>query len=206
MKKIVLLTLLFCIFLITACTQDVKENVAKQDAEETVTTQDVEDKVTKMEKFFSKKGMIFKIIDYELPKIQFKYSSTTVKIQKVISSSMIGYFLQISKKGEYDSITASIAYEDLIEVIKALKTLKLEFSDDVELKADYLENKFITDDGFEIGYYLDNGDYSWFLNLSKYGSGNTVFLNDADKIEVVFNSAKSKIEELKNDVLLKSTE
>ncbi|MCL1484538.1 MAG: hypothetical protein MH208_09330 [Marinobacter sp.] len=94
--------------------------------------------------------------------------------------------------------TASIEYSDLLEVIKALNSLKSEVESDIRSDPDYMENKFITEDGFQLGYYITKGKATWYLKLEKYGSDKTLFINDLEKIERNFLDAKNKIEELKN--------
>jgi len=153
---------------------------------------------TKMDVFASKTGVIIKFVDYSLPNLSHTYGAAETKVRKLISGGDIGYFYQISYKGQYDTKTASIAYEDLLEVIKAIQTLKTEFSTDQTSNPDYLENKFVTDDGFQLGYYVSSGKIKWYLVLEKYGSGNTIFINDVMTIETAFNVAKDKIESLKN--------
>ena len=73
------------------------------------------------------------------------------------------------KNGQYSTNTASIEYSDLLEVIKALKTLQSEEPKDVASNPDYLENKFITVDGFEVGYFVDKGKSTWYLNNTNCG-------------------------------------
>lgn len=155
--------------------------------------------VTKMEKFTSRTGVILKFIDYKLPLLKGALGSgaSETRVRKVMDGSSSAYFYQISKKGDYSTKTASIEYSDLIEVIKALKTLREEYPKDVALKPEYLENKFITDDGFQVGYYISADKSKWYVVLEKYGSGNTIFINDAQEIENSFSEAKSKIDSLK---------
>jgi len=181
MKKIVLISLLLSFLLITIHAQDVK------------------DADTKMEQFSSKTGSIVKFMDFKLPNLKHSHNSAIhVNIRIIISDSLTGHFLQISKRGDYGT-TASIAYEDLIEVIKALKTLKQESNEDLILNPDYLENVFVTDDGFEIGYFItiSKKKVGWFLKLTNYGSNNKLYFKDVESIETFLNSAQSKIEELK---------
>ncbi len=64
-------------------------------------------------------------------------------------------------------------------------------------KPEYLENRFITEDGFEVAYFISNEKVTWCIKLEKYGSDNTIFLKSGDDIEVPFNEARNKIEELK---------
>ncbi len=183
MKNLLLLAL--SIFLLTS-------NLFAQDAK------DAKEESTKMDAFASKTGTIIKYIDYSLPDLKLTYGVAETKIRKFISGPDIEYFYQISKEGKYDTKTASIAYEDLIEVIKAIETLKKESVSDKVLNPDYLENKFVTDDGFKLGYYVSKGKLAWYLVLERYGSGNTIFIQNVSAIESAFNSAKQKIEELQN--------
>lgn len=153
---------------------------------------------TKMEAFASKTGTITKFTDVKLANIKTAYEVTEARVRKVNSGLITSFFFQIEKTGKYSNPTASIEYSDLIEVIKALKTLMLEVDKDVLNKPDYLENKFVTVDGFQIGYYVSKEKATWYMKLEKYGSESTVFINDVSTIESAFNDAKTKIEEQKN--------
>lgn len=152
---------------------------------------------TKMEAFSSKAGTIIKFIDTKLPDLKLTYNGyAETRIRKIIKDQEAQFFYQIEAKGSDKSGTASIAYDDLLEVIKAIKTLKDEVGADIQLSPDYLENRFKTSDDFELGYYVDKGKASWYLKLEKYGS-NTLFIKDSESIEPAFVGAKNKIEELK---------
>ncbi|ARV08192.1 hypothetical protein BTO05_00510 [Winogradskyella sp. PC-19] len=156
--------------------------------------------VSKMQEFASKTGVIIKLEDYNLQSIKLTFSSVAPsKIRKIIAGDEIQYFLQISKTGKYDTKTASIAYDDIVEVQQAIQTLKLQSEVDITTTADYLENKFITEDGFKIGYYAGKGKVKWYAVLEKYGSDNTIFVKNYEDLELVFQSGKEKIEELKNN-------
>ena len=160
---------------------------------------DVQQATTKMDAFASKTGTIIKFIDYSLPNLKLYLGGIAeTRIRKLVSGTEVKYFYQISYKGKYDTKTASIAFEDLLEVIKAIEPLKKSSKEDIELNPDYLENKFVTEDGFQLGYYVSKGKINWYLRLEKYGSGNTIFPSNFDSIESAFNSAKQKIDELKN--------
>ena len=119
------------------------------------------------------------------------------RIRKINSGSLFSYFFQIEKQGKYNNSTASIEQSDLLEVIKAISSLKMEVEKDILTNSDYLENKFTTVDGFKIGYMINKGKVTWFLQLEKYGSDNTIFIENLETIEKAFEEAKSKIEELK---------
>ena len=152
---------------------------------------------TKMDAFVSKTGTITKFTDLFLPNLKTSYEVAEARIRKVNSGLTTSYFFQIQKTGKYSNPTASIEYSDLLEVIKALKTLMLEVDKDLANKSDYLENKFVTVDGFQVGYYVSKEKATWYLKLEKYGSETTVFINDVVTLETAFNEAKTKIEEQK---------
>ena len=153
---------------------------------------------TKMEAFASKTGTITKFVDTKLPNLKLYLGSIAVtRIRKLTSGNDIRYFYQIEKEGKYSSNTASIEHSDLLEVIKALGTLKTDVEKDLLANPDYLENKFVTVDGFQLGYYISDGKSKWYLKLEKFGSDNTIFINDYQTIEIAFLEAKAKIEELK---------
>jgi hypothetical protein len=62
---------------------------------------------------------------------------------------------------------------------------------------DYLENKFVTSDGFSLGCYVSKGELVWYAVLEKYSSDCTIFLKNVETIVNTLNNAKNKIELLK---------
>jgi hypothetical protein len=153
---------------------------------------------TKMDAFTSKTGALIKFTDTELAGIKDLYTGLTkTKIRKINSSNLTGYFFQIEKGSKYGSSVASIEYTDLLEIIKALQTLKKDVDKDLVSSPYYLENKFTTTDGFQIGYYISKGKVTWYIKLEKFGSDNTLFIENNEIIETSFNEAKNKIEELR---------
>lgn len=151
---------------------------------------------TKMDAFTSKTGVMTKISDVKLNRLKSIYGNHECRIRKITIPPASVYFLQIVNQGKYNNSTASIEFSDLIEVSKALSTLKTEVLKDI-LSLNYIENKFVTNDGFEIGYYIENNKPTWYLKLEKYGNDNTVFLEDFIQLENLLGDAKVKIEELK---------
>tara|TARA_B110000037_G_C17051261_1_gene477849 strand:+ start:784 stop:1347 length:564 start_codon:yes stop_codon:yes gene_type:complete len=165
-------------------------------------TETKKEESSKMDSFLSKTGTMIKFIDYPIPDIRLSFNVAQAKIRKFISEETIVYFYQISKKAQYDTKIASIAYEDLLECIKALEQLKEESVSDLALNPKYLENKFITDDGFQLGYYVEPAKnnvskLTWYIKLERYSSS-TYFIKDVSEIVANFNTAKLKIEKLKD--------
>lgn len=164
------------------------------------TSMELEKEKTKMDVFASKTGVIVKFIDSNLSGIKPSYGVLAkTRIRKVISGTTINYFFQIEKTGQYGNSTASIEYSDLIEVSKAIQSLKAQSEKDLLLNPDYLENKFTTVDGFKVGYYIEKEKIGWYLNLERYGSDKAVFVKDVLLIQTSFEEAKNKIEELKKN-------
>jgi hypothetical protein len=185
MKRISISILLLNFFVLIAHAQELKK-------EEKATP-------TKIEAFTSKTGSIIKFQDSKLSYIKTKYADPVeTRIRKVIVGPETKFFYQIDKSGKYDSHSiASIEYSDLLEVIKAMSVLKADVEKDIAQLPDYIENKFVTSDGFAIGYYVSGGKAVWYLKLEKYGSDNTIFLGDNVALDTELKNAKSKIDELK---------
>jgi hypothetical protein len=158
---------------------------------------DAENVKTKMDVFASKTGSITKFVDTKLPNLKATYGSAQTRIRKITNGTTSAFFYQIEREGKYSSNTASIEYNDLTEILKALKVLKTDVANDVSANPDYMENKFVTVDGFQVGYFISGGKASWYIKLEKYGSDNTLFIDNGDTIETAFTEAKNKIDELK---------
>lgn len=155
----------------------------------------VEKKMTKFEEFSSKTGTIIRFEDYSLPKLQFL--ETGIRVIEGNATKLYFYRMEKASTTTSSAKIAMIEYSDLVEINKALVQLQNSASTDISLKCDYLENKFKTVDGFEVGYYVDKGSATWFLKLERY-SNSTVFVRDKDAIVNGFKEAQNKIEELKN--------
>lgn len=148
-----------------SCAQKVKTEVKDAKTDE-----------TKMEHFVSKKGEILKFVDTTMPGLRLSYGSAETKIRKLSRGSESAYFYQIEKAGQYSSSVASIEYSDLVEVIKAISALKSEVNNDLATNPDYLENRFVSDDGFIIGYYISKGKAAGLLSLSEMDRTTRCFL------------------------------
>ncbi len=174
------------LFFVSICT--VNAQAVKKDAEAPQ---------TKMDRFTSKTGAFSKFTDSKLPNLKCSYGTPETRIRKVTTDTESVYFYQIEKNAQYSNSTASIAYEDLLEVIKAVKVLQTEVDKDAASNPNYLENKFVTVDGFQIGYYISKEKPKWYIKLEKFGTDNTLFVDEATTLTKTFDDAKTKIEELK---------
>ena len=152
---------------------------------------------TKTDAFLSKTGSIMKFVDYKQPNLVSKYDPCETRVRKITNGTNIPLIVfQIVKEGKYSNSTASIEYNDLNEVLNALMTLKAEVVTD-DASENYVENKFVSTDGFQLGYYIQNKKSVWYIKLEKYGSDNTLFIDNVDNIVMAFKNAKTKMDEVK---------
>ena len=148
---------------------------------------------TKFEQLASKTGRILKFVDVKMPRLSYLESSIRIIMDKQFNR----YFYRIEKPETSTSLSdiVAIEYSDLVEINKALEKLQKEVDNDCASNPDYLENKFITEDGFRIGYYVDRGKPNWFIKLEPFGES-TVFIKK-EVLAEQFPAAQRKIEELK---------
>ena len=124
--------------------------------------------------------------------------SLETSIRTLMGEQSNSYFYRIEQGETQRSVShiAMIEYSDLVEINKALTKLVSEVEADCAANPDYLENRFITEDGFQIGYYVSKGKANWYLKLERY-SNSTVFIKNAEALTSNFPEAQKKIEELK---------
>ena len=160
--------------------------------------QNAEKELTKFEVFTSNTGRIIKFYDINMPAIYTYLGGKLDASVRVVTKGADKMFFFRIEKAETSSSIASIAmieYNDLVEINKAINTLNMEQVSDETSGVDYLENKFISDDGFEIGYYVSGKKTHWYVKLERYRSS-TVFFNNKETIIETFSNAQKKIEEL----------
>ena len=160
-----------------------------------------EKKLTKFEEFSSRTGTIVKFIDVKMPNIPLSFiGSLESGIRTIKGSSSDNYFFRIEEPetSRSNSHIAMIEYSDLVEINKALTKLVSEVDSDIAANPDYLENKFKTVDGFEVGYYVSKGKANWYLKLERY-TKSTVFIKSKESLVEAFINAQTKIEQLKSN-------
>lgn len=158
---------------------------------------------TKFEEFVSKTGYIVKFIDIATESISqvlgdgFPIETT---VRTVIRGNEKSYFFRLEVPATTTSSSRSelIEYSDLIEINKALDVLFNEVENDKSLVPDYLENRFVSDDGFRIGYYVMDSfktkkpHATWFMRIEN----KTVRIKNIESAIATFKTAQAKIEEL----------
>jgi hypothetical protein len=157
-----------------------------------------EKSISKMDRFISNVGSIMKLENFTLPDVEGYNEVITSKVRRATSKDDVAYFLQFVKKDKYKSKVASIAEDDLRDVIKAMDNLILQ-SNNESSTANYLENKFTTEDGFQLGYGgADVNNLLWFMTLEKYGES-TILFKEHLSIKKALLNGLDKINSLKDN-------
>ena len=150
-------------------------------------------RVTKHQALDSQKGKIIKYEDKKTNDIpcfnsQFPFKC---KIRTFFRNGINSYFLILGD-------TYKIEYSDLVEINKAFDKFYKEVDADCALKPEYLENKYITDDGFKIGYYVKKGKPTWFVDLNIYSVQGFGELKKPFDFSEGLKNAQSEIEKMIN--------
>ncbi|MFV0227476.1 hypothetical protein OBK05_07245 [Empedobacter falsenii] len=181
MKKIILLSLLILPILIKAQINSNNESYK-----------------SKIEQLESKNGVLVKKNKFPLTRIKTFTLVLTPTIEKYIINNESLYFYNLRKISADD---INIEYNDLLEVQRNIKLLKIELNKDISNNLINIENKYITNDFFEVGYNVDEKLKSYWFISNKY------ILNSFEKFDKIetfelfensINEAVNKIQELKN--------
>ena len=151
--------------------------------------------LTKMDRFVSNTGQIMKLENFNLPDLKGYSEFLKVKIRRATTQGESQFYLLLIKEDEYGDKSAAIAEEDLDDLIKAMDEL-ISLSENETTTSDYYENKFTTEDGFQIGYGGSKKPL-WFVTLTSYGKSTILFDKFAD-LKATFLIAQKKISELKS--------
>lgn len=151
--------------------------------------------------------------------IQTDYTYINTFVRKVDVGDKIQYYyvLKAVSKDKHIPIQSfyaiMIPYEDLTKVNNALPLLIAKEENDKITGIEetvYVENKFVTERGFKIGYCIDNGKLEWFVEFDYFAPINgwnmkdrvidnkTFILNNYNGNEIgeIFGKAQAKIESL----------
>ena len=148
---------------------------------------------TKYDALESRKGVVIKFVDKKTNGIIYNNNGWLIKcvIRKYIETNHNDYFLVLGTN-------TKIEYSDLVEVNKAFDRLFKEVDTDCSLNPDYLENKFITVDGFKIGYYIEKGKPTWFVDPDIYTHQNTLYIKKPYEFAEGLKKVQGEIEEMIN--------
>jgi len=171
-----------------------------------------EKSLSKMDKFLEGSGKIYRLENYPISALMSAQNETIKAVLRKVSNGLESqYFLILSHEtgGKYSKTkSASIAEEDLRGIVRAIPSLKAQAQKE-EGYTYSVENKYISDGGFKLGYiaqkeekwvepnYVEGDPFLvWFITLEKYGESGFFFLDEL-QFEATFKEAQSKIKELK---------
>jgi len=148
------------------------------------------------EKFLSSKGTMITKDFYKMPELASVDQKVEVKVVKLTSAKGSQLFYSLTIKAQYGDKSAIIAKDDLIEISKALQSLRKQSQLESATELEYRERYFETNDGFKIGYYQIGTNQTFFIDLNNYQSDDTVLFYDVRGLEAAVSQAIVKVSEL----------
>ena len=163
------------------------------------------EQISKYDKLLSKSGCVIK--KASVPVIQKNlaayggrdYISLSVKLVKIGTTTY--YYLYFYER--WDDKFAFIEYNDLVSLISSLPTIRASEQKDITSEIEGIQNRYVTADGFAVGYNIENGYAQWGINLnifdmSSYYKKSTPDIElSYDEILLILKEGKKKIDELK---------
>ena len=158
-------------------------------------------RVTKHYMLDFQKGTVIKFVDKKVNKIIYYLQSRGIdcSIRTFYNNGGNTYFVVLEPPfvtGGVKSI--GIEYSDLLEVNKAIDKFFKEVDSDCASDPDYLENKFITEDGFKIGYYVDKGKAHWFVDFDISSPSSFLEIKKPYEFAKGLKDVQNEIEKMKN--------
>jgi len=158
---------------------------------------DDKNELTKLQSLVSEKGKLIRSVSHDLQSLQSGANTLKAQITIVDSDDGTEYFLQLIRETEYEDDIAAISESDIKDLSKALDALKKASQVDVYLDADHVQNVFVTEDDFKIGYFVLDASLTWFIEFDEYND-ELEYFSDISVLENLFEKAEEKIKELKS--------
>lgn len=152
---------------------------------------------TKYEEFISQSGTFVKFTDILLPQNNTYYTDgISGAVRTFWGQSNNNYYVILTNNNHTGNNRAMIEYSDLLELNKAFSRLLSEVNDDVELRTeyDYLENKYVTNDKFVLGYYIEKKKAKWIVKFDPYTEVFRIYYQE--DLCKLLKMAQEKIEEI----------
>lgn len=158
------------------------------------------DRMTKYETLASQAtSTMMKIVDTERNRLLVSSDALETSI-RTVNFGMEYYYFRLEQKAtssEHGDM-AMIEYGDVVDINNAIETMLHDYKFDKAARQDYIENKYITEDGFEVGYVISKNDSYWFVKLN-WHSNNIITMNTKDNLVKVFKNAQIKMEALQTE-------
>lgn len=132
--------------------------------------------------------------DYPLTRLILQYGIyADTRIRKVVVDGETKYYYQISPGVRVGSVDP----REFVALVKAFESLKSQVQADTKAKIDYVENKYMTEDGIQIGYFVEKGRVTWFVGLDRFNIGRSLRLKSLESLEESLREAAQKFVELR---------
>lgn len=154
-------------------------------------------KRSKIEELTQRTGTLIRFIDYELPTLKTNNEKALARVRGVRIDGEVTYFYQIEQTDKIIPLVGSIDSNDLVEMIKAMDALLSSSVSDSKYDPYYLENKYVTPDGLQIGYYMKDQRMLWFVQLNRLLSETILLSYDYTTFFDSIKKGKELIEKLK---------
>ena len=135
---------------------------------------------------------LVRVVEHEQPSIHTKFGDyIQTKINEFTADST-SYIFEIVK----DECTSIMINYDELKAIND-KLPEIVYSSEEDLIGDYkfVEFKYVSDSGFQLGYYVRRSKISWFLSFGE-SKQDIIYLRNKEELIEVLVGAQSTIEEL----------
>jgi len=143
-----------------------------------------------------KRNVITRFQDYNLPNIQGNYISYTNRIRAFTIDDRTVFFYQVMRETDKIITTITLSEKELADTLTKMNVLNSSFILDKEKKADYIENKIVTETGVEIGYFASAVSSGWFIDFNEGRTSKLIILYQDNELFNALQIAAKKIIEL----------
>lgn len=154
---------------------------------------------TKYEQMTRQNGIRCHLADYDIATLYARlFHDMETSVRTVETDGSVRYFYRIFRKEtkEKPAVEVFVAYEDFLEISDLLDSMMEEERKERNVRKDYSESFYRTEDGFQIGYYVKNRQTNWYIVMDRYGE-EKVFFDSVSKLKDHFKKALAKFEEVK---------
>lgn len=154
---------------------------------------------TKYEQMTRQNGIRCHLADYDIATLYARlFHDMETSVRTVETDGSVRYFYRIFRKEtkEKPAVEVFVAYEDFLEISDLLDSMMEEEREERNVRKDYSESFYRTEDGFQIGYYVKNRQTNWYIVMDRYGE-EKVFFDSVSKLKDHFKKALAKFEEVK---------
>ena len=160
--------------------------------------QDKEKQLSSYEEFISNSGSLITKKLHDLGKMKSLYQVPKSQVVEVITNNQSKHYYRLSVETQYSDKSAFIPYNDLSEIKIALNAIIEKSLQNADKSLGYEESYFVTSDGFKIGYYQEKKKQTFFVDLARYQTKDTIYFKDFNQLKSGIEEAVNKINELRS--------